>query len=116
MRKIVCEGYLEDEGEVKGPSFDGLECAFNAYLLVHNIGIIHPTNAYPIPLGQNKIKFALTHNIPFSSTTLSTRDGKNPIPIKNDLILLPDELATLSWNHKGRTEKELRNFKEQITH
>jgi len=47
---------------------------------------------------------------------LSTRDGKNPIPIKNDLILLPDELAALSWNHKGRTEKELRNFKEQITH
>lgn len=31
--------------------------------------------------------------IPFSLSTLSTRDGENPIPIKSDLRLLPDELA-----------------------
>lgn len=34
--------------------------------------------------------------LPFSSITLSTRDGENPIPIKDDLKLLPDELAMFS--------------------
>lgn len=38
--------------------------------------------------------------LPFSSITLSTRDGENPIPIKDDLKLLPDELAMFSWNHR----------------
>ena len=32
MREFVCEECLEDEGEVKGPSFDGHECASNTYL------------------------------------------------------------------------------------
>lgn len=35
-------------------------------------------------------------NIPFFAITLSTREGENPIPIKFDLRLLPEELATLS--------------------
>lgn len=53
MREFVCEEYLEDEGEVKGPSFDGHECAFNPYLLVHYKGIIHPTNSARTK--QNKV-------------------------------------------------------------
>lgn len=62
-------------------------------------------------------------HVPFASSTLSTRDGKNPIPIKSDLRLLPDELAPLSYKHKN-TKKEcdglnlslqkLHNWKLQI--
>lgn len=36
------------------------------------------------------------HKLPFSSITLLTRDCVNPIAMKDDLKLLPDELATFS--------------------
>lgn len=35
-------------------------------------------------------------NKPFSSIALSTRDGANPIPMNDDLKLVPEELATSS--------------------
>ena len=44
--------------------------------------------------------------IPFSWMTLSTRDGRNPIPMREHLklvaVAVADELATLFWNSIGR--------------
>lgn len=65
---------------------------------------------------HDKTEKVYTYNIPFSSTALSTRDGKNPIPIKNDLMLVPDELATLSCNYKGRTKQDKELKRSKITH
>lgn len=51
-------------------------------------------------------------NKPFSSIALSTRDGENPIPMNDNLKLLPDELATLSCGRSmaHKDNKQIRNY------
>ena len=53
-------------------------------------------------------------NRPLCWMTLSTREGKNPMPIKEDrtLPLLPEELATLSCKWETKSNKKRAKEKE----